>query len=257
MALTAYQKTALTGGGADALDGIDGNTLNDGDFAFCFVSGSLYVYILDADSGASESAPGVIAPDANPGDKRWLLQDLVPGASLYDTLFIPAGAMAPLDTNGAAPGSYEYAANDIMIDYFAFDGANEEYVAFSAVMPGTWDRSTIKARFYWAPGDAACSAGDKVEWEIAAAALSDDDPIDAAPGTGQVISDTVLAGKEGDLHVTGPTPALTVGGSPALRDLVHFKVSRNTGSAGDDMTEDAWLFGVLIQFRRNLAVSAW
>jgi len=72
--VTAYRKTARTGGGANALDGIDGNVLKDGDFAFVFDTGAFYVYILDADSGAPEDDPDVIAPDVNPGDKRWVLQ---------------------------------------------------------------------------------------------------------------------------------------------------------------------------------------
>jgi len=71
---TAYEKTALTGGGASALDGIDGAGLLDGDFAFVFASNVLYVYVLDDDSAATEFSPNVIAPDTNPGNKRWILQ---------------------------------------------------------------------------------------------------------------------------------------------------------------------------------------
>lgn len=174
----------------------------------------------------------------------------------YTNVWIPAGSMIPLDTNGAAFGSKEYATNDIMIDYFAFDGATEEYVSFNVVMPENWDRSTFKAKFYWAPGDSACTAADTVEWEIGGGALTNNDAIDAAIGTAQVISDAVLAGKDGDLHVTGVTPAITIGGTPALLDFVHFKVSRNVGGT-DDMTEDAWLFGVMLQIKINEAFTAW
>lgn len=171
-------------------------------------------------------------------------------------IWIPAKIMTALTTNGAAAGTNEYATNDIMMAYFAFDGATEEYVAFNIAMPEGWNRGTIKAKFYWAPGDAAASAADTVEWELAAGALSNDDAIDAALGTSQVISDTVLAGVEGDLHITGATPAITVGGTPALGDLTHFKVSRNVGGT-DDMTEDAWLFGVMLQITISQAVTAW
>jgi hypothetical protein len=34
----------------------------------------IYNYILDDDSGATESSPDVIAPATNPGNKRWILQ---------------------------------------------------------------------------------------------------------------------------------------------------------------------------------------
>lgn len=69
-----YSKTALTGGAAAALDYIDGSLLADGDMAFVSVSGVLYVYRLNATSGAAESSPNIIAPDTNPGNKRWILQ---------------------------------------------------------------------------------------------------------------------------------------------------------------------------------------
>ena len=74
MAKTAYERILLIGGGATALDGIDGAGLLDGDFAFVFVSGVQYNYILDAALGGIESSPTIITPDTNPGDKRWKLQ---------------------------------------------------------------------------------------------------------------------------------------------------------------------------------------
>ena len=80
MAKIAYKKEALTGGSGVALDGIDGLGLVDKDFAFVTLSGDLYFYILDDDSGADESSPDVIKPDTNPGTKRWILQTFYSGA---------------------------------------------------------------------------------------------------------------------------------------------------------------------------------
>lgn len=174
----------------------------------------------------------------------------------YQTIWIPAGYFTPTDTNGAGIGTYEYATNDLMRDYLAFDGTTEEFACCDFPFPEGWDRGTIKAKFCWAPGDSACSAGDTVEWEIGGLAVSNDDALDASLGTTQVISDTVLAGKDGDLHITGATPAITIGGSPALGDLIHIKISRNV-SGTDDMTEDAWLFGVLLQITVDQSVTTW
>ena len=67
-----YKKTALTGGATGALDAVDGNSLSDGDIAMVFSGSTIYFYELDATSGAAESSPGIIAPDTNPGDKRWI-----------------------------------------------------------------------------------------------------------------------------------------------------------------------------------------
>ena len=76
--LLVYKKTALTGGGATALDGVDGAALVDGNLAFVTYGGVIYNYILDDDSGAAESIPDVIAPKTNPGNKRWILQHVNP-----------------------------------------------------------------------------------------------------------------------------------------------------------------------------------
>lgn len=73
-AKTAYQKTAISGGTATALDGIDGSSLSDGDFAYVMMSDVFYTYVLNASSGASESTPDVVSPDSNAGTKRWILQ---------------------------------------------------------------------------------------------------------------------------------------------------------------------------------------
>ena len=87
MAKTLYQRTSLIGGGADALDEEDGANLVDGDFAFVMTSSNIaYIYILDADSGAAESSPDVIAPDTNPGSKRWILQGVGFGSTSTGSL---------------------------------------------------------------------------------------------------------------------------------------------------------------------------
>ncbi len=74
MANNIYGAIALTGGATGALDAIDGAALADKDIAIVVMqAGSVYTYVLDADSAAAESSPGIIQPDANGGDKRWIL----------------------------------------------------------------------------------------------------------------------------------------------------------------------------------------
>lgn len=65
---------ALTGGATGALDAIDGAALVDKEGAVVITQAGVYIYALDADSAAAESSPDVIEPDANGGDKRWILQ---------------------------------------------------------------------------------------------------------------------------------------------------------------------------------------
>lgn len=174
----------------------------------------------------------------------------------YKTLYIPAGSFLSATTNGATWGQSEKGTNDNDYGYYAFDDTTEEYIHIQIPMPENWDRSTIKAKFFWSSASGS-SIADTVEWQIAGQAISNDDALDVAMGdAGEVISDAVLAADGGDLQLSGATPAVTVGGTPALADLIHFEVSRNVGGT-DDMAEDAWLFGVWIQYQVNNSVSAW
>lgn len=74
MANNFYGAILLTGGATGALDAIDGAGLADLDAAMVQTDGKVYFYSLDSTSGAAEASPGIIAPDTNPGTKRWILQ---------------------------------------------------------------------------------------------------------------------------------------------------------------------------------------
>lgn len=226
-------------------------------------------WVDDIPAVGNQIATDIVKIEKNLEEIKEILDDLTSGTvGTTDTgsfeltklttqnIWIPASYFIPTDTNGATIGTNEYATNDIMKDYLAFDGATEKFAGCDFPFPEGWDLGTIKAKFHWAPGDSACTAGDTVEWKLGGVVVSNDDAIDASLGTAQVISDTVLAGKDADLHVAGATPAITIGGTPTLGDLVHLKVSRNV-SGTDDMTEDAWLFGVFIQLTIDQTVTAW
>ncbi len=174
----------------------------------------------------------------------------------YDTLYIDAADMIPCTTNSALQGTKEYGTNDIDIDYFAFDaGATKERVQFKVQMPEKWNLGTIKAKLLWS-SDTGSTAGDTVEWGIKAGALSDNDTIDAALGTAQVITDTLLADNGTKLQITAATPSITVGGTSSLGDMIIFEIYRNTDGT-DDMAEDAWLMGVMLQFLKTSIPAGW
>ncbi len=62
------------------LSAIDGAALIENDWAIVVEDGEdVRFYRLSADSGESTSSPDVIAPGANAGQKRWLLQTLAAG----------------------------------------------------------------------------------------------------------------------------------------------------------------------------------
>jgi len=73
MANYIYGAIALNGGVTGSLDTIDGTDLATGDAAIVFTSSATYIYTLDESSGGVENSPNLIAPDANAGNKRWIL----------------------------------------------------------------------------------------------------------------------------------------------------------------------------------------
>ena len=168
------------------------------------------------------------------------------------TIAMPAGAMVPRTTNGAAASSEELATNDVMIAYLAFDAATAEAAQFAIPMPKGWNEGTVTARFFWKHPTTTTNFG--VVWGIRANAVSNDDALDASWGTAVTVTDT--GGTTGDLYVSDETAALTIGGTPAEDDLVIFEVYRVAGDGSDTMAVDAHLIAAHIYYTINAATDA-
>lgn len=181
---------------------------------------------------------------------------------LYDLLtvremWLPARTILyPASSEDAGVGLLETASYLNNAQYLSFVGNAHQWGACVLTMPPNWNRGTIKAKFYWTSATGA-TAGDTVEWSITAGAVSNNDTLDTDfSGSTQVISDALLADNGTKLQISGATPAVTVAGTPALGDLIYIKIGRNHDGT-DDMTEAAYLFGVVIQYSVTNVVSAW
>lgn len=71
-----YPAIGLIGGAEGDLDNINGADLIDGAGALVIIADNTYLYRLDATSGEDENPPFIIAPDVNPGTKRWILSPM-------------------------------------------------------------------------------------------------------------------------------------------------------------------------------------
>lgn len=282
MANNMFTAVGITGGTAGKMDDIHHDNISAGDICLVTNSADNKVYVYQYDSGAQVADSGIdkIVPDSNgTGNGFWQLgaiqattnadmRTFLASANLaaglvglgvaYDHMWLPAKAWTPHTTNGcAAIADFEETTNDdVMYSYLAFDGAADEFAGINIVMPPTWNRSTISAKFYWVP-QTGCVQAETCIWQLQGISLSDDDNIDTTEftDTGEVISDAVTAGVEDDLHITAKTPAITINGTPALEDLINLKVSRDANV--DTMTVDAYLIGVNIEFLLTNKVTAW
>lgn len=161
------------------------------------------------------------------------------------TIAIPAGAMIPRTTNGAALVTVELATHDVMLRTLDFDATTEEGVGFFVPMPKSWNEGTVTFQPIWT----AASGTGGVVWELDAFSFSDDDALDQAPGGAATSTDTFIAAN--DCHIGPESAAMTVSGTPAEGDLVYFQITRKTADASDTLTDDAKLIGIRLHFTTN------
>jgi len=170
------------------------------------------------------------------------------GVSALRTLFIPAAAMRPSTTNGCLSlNQVEIAANQPEIFTLDFDPSTEQYALFQVAMPKGWDEGTISAVIYWS--HPATVTNFATVWGVQGVAMSDDDAMGAAFGTAQEVTDT--GGTTNDIYVSSATSAITIGGSPAVGDIVFFRVYRKAANGSDTLAVNARLHGVKLLYTIN------
>jgi hypothetical protein len=157
-------------------------------------------------------------------------------------LWIPASAWIPKTTAGCGVDSRETTTNDQNFDELLFDTGSDELADALVVMPSNYNNGTVTARFYWT----AASGSGGVAWGIQGRAFANDDALDTAAGTAQLVTDTLIAAN--DMHITSATSAVTIGGTPAASTPIQFTIYRDVSDAGDDLAVDARLLGVEIIF---------
>ena len=168
------------------------------------------------------------------------------------SMYIPAGAMLSRITNGPAPGIVETTTNKVLIKSMDFDTATTEYAQFSIRMPKSWDEGTFTAYFVWS--HAATTVNFGVTWGLQALAVSDNDALDAAFGTAQVVTDT--GGTTNNIYQSPVSAAITASGTPVEADTIIFQVYRDVAAAGDTMAIDARLHGIVLIYNTNEATDA-
>jgi hypothetical protein len=163
------------------------------------------------------------------------------------SVWVPASAMIPRLTNGAAPGVVEMASNKNMVSTLDFDTTTQEFAQFDIRMPKSWDESTVTFIPVWS--HAATTTNFGVVWGLDAVAVSDDDTMDVAFGTAQTSTDT--GGTTNDSYQGPESSAITIAGTPAEGDLVMFRIHRDPANGSDTMAIDARLHGVLLLYVNN------
>ena len=232
--------SVMSTAGTDGTDGTDLGTVitTQGDIAFRDGSGlqrlakGTGTQTLRMNSGAT--APEWVSP--------------VSQSSIgLSTIWVPAVAMYPTSTLGCeAVAQEEITAQRPELKTLDFKTAADSYAQFAIAFPKSWDKSYLQYRTYWS---VTGTNTNTVVFELAAVAISSDDPMNPVFGTAVPNTGLAASGTANDLMVNVKSGNVTVGGTPADGDQVFFQVMRDV-SAGTQ-TADVRLLGIKLFFTTN------
>lgn len=175
----------------------------------------------------------------------------------YDTIWCGAGGMRPKTTGGPSADGYDpNTTPNVSLDILNFDSTTPEFAYFSMIPDENWDLGTLKAKFPWTTLSTN-TTNVNVNWYIAAAACGDNTNLSNIVMTNYV---NVVDATQGAnfVNLTAASPALTVGGTPALGKPVFFVIKRDIGTMANNVPADAGLHGVWIQYHTlTTLASGW
>ncbi|MBL8893864.1 MAG: hypothetical protein JNJ53_04635 [Rhizobiales bacterium] len=207
--------------------------------AYIRASGAVEINALAEDTSPDQTADFVETYDASAGiNKKVRLNRIGTGKIKIP---VPAAAMVPATTNGAAPGTLESPTNKIMVATLDFDASTQEFAAFTIPMPKGWNEGTVTFAPIWMHPATATNFG--VVWALQALARGNDDGLDVvAYGTEQTSTDT--GGTTNDVYKGPESAAISVAGVPVAEDIVFFRIKRNPADASDTLAVDARLIAI-------------
>lgn len=193
------------------------------------------------DTGGGDVLAIVDDPSGSPVTKYITSRNLLK-ATITRDIWIGAERFISTTTNGAAINDLELATNDVMIKTADFDTTTSESVQFWHTFEEGWDAGTVSFKLVWT--NAAGLTTETVDFDLAGYSYANDDAIDVAMGTAQNVTDTWIA--QNDIHYSGFSSAITLGGTPADGQPNVFKLSRDVAS--DDLTGDAKVLGIVLRY---------
>ena len=168
------------------------------------------------------------------------------GTAVPGQIILTGAGGWPSITNGCQPPQLsQTATNLINFYYLGFPDTTQLFANWSMPMPSDYDGGTITAVFYWMAGSASTNG---VRWGLAARSFADGDALDQAFGTVQEVTDANQAND--DVNISAATPAITIGGTPAAGNYVHFRAYRDPANGADNLAATAELLSIRITYTR-------
>jgi hypothetical protein len=155
-----------------------------------------------------------------------------------ETIYVPAGAMAPNTTNGCSGLDQVELSNGPELRVLDFDASSDENAQFTVCFPKSWNEGTITFQAFWTV--TGTNTGT-VAWGLSGVSIADDVSINTAFGTNVVATAKAFSGTSNDMTVSAVSGAVTVA-SAAADTQTYFQIMRDVSA--DDQTGDARLLGI-------------
>ena len=155
-----------------------------------------------------------------------------------ETIYVPAGAMAPNTTNGCSGLDQVELSNGPELRVLDFDASSDENAQFTVCFPKSWNEGTITFQAFWT---VTGTDDGTVAWGLSGVSIADDVSINTAFGTNVVATAKAFSGTSNDMTVSAVSGAVTVA-SAAVDTQTYFQIMRDVSA--DDQTGDARLLGI-------------
>ena len=155
-----------------------------------------------------------------------------------ETIYVPAGAMAPNTTNGCSGLDQVELSNGPELRVLDFDASSDENAQFTVCFPKSWNKGTITFQAFWT---VTGTDDGTVAWGLSGVSIADDVSINTAFGTNVVATAKAFSGTSNDMTVSAVSGPVTVA-SAAVDTHTYFQIMRDVSA--DDQTGDARLLGI-------------
>ena len=167
-----------------------------------------------------------------------------------ETIWVPAQAMTPTDTNGCSSlQTVETTSGRPDMNVLDFDKDSDEFAQFAVAFPKSWNAGTVTFQFFWS----GVAATTNVTLTLAGVAFADNDSIDTAYGSSVAVDDNAQGAVE-EMLVSAESGAVTIAGSPGANELTYFRIGRDVSE--DNMAGDCRLHGIKLHFTTNASNDA-
>ena len=157
-------------------------------------------------------------------------------------LAVSAGAFKPRAIQGASAGTFDSGNQGVNLDTYDFDPSSYEFVQVPLILPKQWNGAPVIVQFLWT----VASGSGGVVWGIRGHLFGDGEAFNGGDwGPGVYITDTVTA--PGNLHLTGFTSDMTIGGVYSNEGLAILDIFRLADNVSDTCPSDARLIGIRVK----------